>query len=278
MKRILLFLTVNLLIVASVFLLSHLLGLKNQVQPFLIFCFFWGLIFSLVSLIFSKKWTKWMMGVQLITLHGPHKNLVENIHRLSRRAGLTQMPEVGIYQDQTRNAFAVGPSRNDSLLAISSGLLSSLNQDEVEGVLAHEVAHIANGDMVTMELLMGVNNAFVMVTSLAISGLFKKETIFNVILRVCFTIIFTSLATPLVTWFSRDREFRADQEGADLAGKEKMISALTALRLSHSQMTSPSNDTIAHLKSMQISSRDSFFRVFSSHPLLSKRIDLIEHH
>lgn len=291
MKRIILFLAVNILVVATISILMSVLGIGSYMTsaglaygPLLAFCFIWGMVGSLISLLLSKKMAKWMMGVQLITLEGPHRNIVDAVHRLSRRAGLSTMPDVGIYQSETLNAFATGPSRNNSLVAVSSGLLASMDEKEVEGVLAHEIAHIANGDMVTMALVQGVVNAFVMffsrVVAFAISQSMKSSDdrddrpnpFIQMMLVFVLDIIFGLLAAPIVAWFSRYREYRADKGGADLAGKEKMIAALTALSRSYPQLEAAAENGNANFKSMQISSKDSFLRLFSTHPPLTERI------
>ncbi len=294
MKRMFLFFAVNILVVATISILMSVLGIGHYITnagleyfPLLAFCFIWGMVGSLISLLLSKKMAKWMMGVQIITLAGPHQNLVEIVHRISRRAGLTEMPEVGIYQDETINAFATGPSRNNSLVAVSSGLLASMNQIEIEGVLAHEVAHIANGDMVTMALVQGVVNAFVMffsrVVAYAITQGMKNEDddsrpnpFFQMMLVFVLDIFFGLLASPIVAWFSRYREFRADRGGADLAGKDKMIAALTALSRSYPQLQEVKEDKNANFKSMQISSKDGMLRLLSSHPPLADRIQALQ--
>lgn len=294
MKRIILFLAVNILVVGTISILMSALGIGQyvtsaglQYSPLLAFCFVWGMLGSLISLLLSKKMAKWMMGVQIISLAGPHQSLVETVHRISRRAGLTEMPEVGIYQDETINAFATGPSRNNSLVAVSSGLLSNMNQVEVEGVLAHEVAHIANGDMVTMALVQGVVNAFVMffsrVVAFAITQGMKNEDddarpnpFVQMILVFVLDIFFGLLAMPIVAWFSRYREFRADRGAADLAGKEKMIAALKALSRTYPQLLESKENKNSNFKSMQISSKDGMLRLLSSHPSLTDRILALE--
>ena len=295
MKRIFLFLMVNILVVATISLLMSILGIGSyltsaglQYGPLFAFCFLWGMVGSLISLLLSKKMAKWMMGVQIITLEGPHKNIVETVHRLSRRAGLTELPEVGIYQSEVVNAFATGPSRSNSLVAVSSGLLSTMSEQEIEGVLAHEVAHIANGDMVTMALVQGVVNAFVMffsrIVAFAINqALSNKDDrdsrpnpFVQMMLVFVLDIIFGILAAPIVAWFSRLREFRADKGGADLAGKEKMISALTALSRVYPQLENLKEDVSPNFKSMQISTKVISLRLFSTHPPLEERIATLQ--
>lgn len=294
MKRIGLFLIVNILVVATISILMSALGIGRyitsaglQYGPLLAFCLVWGMVGSLISLMLSKMMAKWMMGVQLVTNQGPHKELVDTVHRLARRASLTEMPEVGIYQSETLNAFATGPSRNNSLVAVSSGLLSSMNQAEIEGVLAHEVAHIANGDMVTMALVQGVVNAFVMffsrIVAFAISQAMRNNDdrdsrpnpFVNMMIVFALDIIFGILAAPIVAWFSRYREYRADRGGADLAGKEKMIAALEALSRSYPQLALVKEDVNPNFKSMQISSKDGVMRWFSTHPPLEERISVL---
>lgn len=294
MKRILLFLAVNILVVATISILMSVLGIGHymtsaglQYGPLLAFCFLWGMVGSFISLMLSKMMAKWMMGVQLVTLEGPHRKLVETVHRLSRRAGLTSMPEVGIYQDSVLNAFATGPSRNNSLVAVSSGLLAEMDDNEIEGVLGHEIAHIANGDMVTMALVQGVVNAFVMffsrVVAFAITQAMRNDDrddrpnpFVQMMLVFVLDIIFGILAAPIVAWFSRYREYRADKGGADLAGRDKMIAALHALSRAYPQLEAAKNEVDPNFRSMQITSKDGFMRFFSSHPPLAERIALLE--
>ncbi len=295
MKRFFLFLGVNILVVATISILTSVLGIGRymtaaglQYGSLLAFCFLWGMVGSLISLMLSKMMAKWMMGVQLVSLDGPHANLVQTVHRLSRRAGLTEMPEVGIYQDSIINAFATGPSRNNSLVAVSSGLLATMNDNEIEGVLAHEIAHIANGDMVTMALVQGVVNAFVMFFSRIVAFFIaqamrdnddrneRPNPFVQMMLVFVLDIIFGILAAPIVAWFSRYREFRADHGGADLAGKEKMVSALIALQRAYPQLEVATEQSNQNFKSMQISSKSATMRLFSSHPPLEERIEALK--
>jgi heat shock protein HtpX len=248
------------------------------------FCLIWGIAGSLISLMISKMMAKWFMGVQLVTLDGPHRDIVEKVHRLARRAGLTEMPEVGIFQSEEVNAFATGPSRNNSLVAVSTGLLTRMNDAEVEGVIAHEVAHIANGDMVTMALVQGVVNAFVMfisrVVAFAISQAMRSNDEdeapanpwVNTLIVFALDIIFGILAAPIVAWFSRYREYRADKGGADLAGREKMIAALESLQRAYPQLAESKSETNPNFRSMQITSKSEILKLFSSHPPLELRI------
>ena len=287
MQRIGLFLIVNILVVATLSILMSLLGFANP--PLIVFCSIWGMGGSLISLLISKKMAKWMMGIQLVSLDGPHRSLVETVHRLSRRAGLTEMPEVGIYQSEILNAFASGPTRNNSLVAVSSALLATMSDQELEGVLGHEVAHIANGDMVTMALIQGVVNAFVMIVSRLVAFMLtqamrsndsdrdqRPNPFIQMMMVFVLDIIFGILASPVVAAFSRYREFRADRGGADLAGKDKMIAALIALSRAYPQLEAEKVESNPNFKSMQISGKQAFLGLFSSHPPLEARIKALK--
>lgn len=294
MKRILIFFAVSLLISITISTLMSVLGIGNymanggiQYGTLMAFCLVWGIGGSLIALLISKQLAKWTMGVQIVTLDGPHRDIVEKVHRLSRRAGLTEMPEVGIYQAPDVNAFATGRSRNSSLVAVSTGLLTRMNDAEVEGVLAHEVAHIANGDMVTMALVQGVVNAFVMffarIIAFAISQAMRNEDDdapanpwVTMGITMVLDIILGFLAMPIIAWFSRYREFRADAGGANLAGKEKMIAALESLQRSYPLLAEASAKNEPNFRSMQISSKSGFMALFSTHPPLDVRIDALK--
>jgi heat shock protein HtpX len=296
-KRIILFIAVNILVIAGVSILTSVLGIGHYMTSMglnygalFMFCLVWGSVGSFVSLMLSKFMAKWMMGVQLITLEGPHRDLVETVHRLSRRAGLPEMPEVGIYQSETVNAFATGPSKSNSLVAVSSGLLTQMNDAEIEGVLAHEIAHIANGDMVTMALVQGIVNAFVMFFSRVVAFMIDQamrgdkddsrgegmSPLVHMLVVMLLDIIFGILAAPIVAWFSRYREYKADHGGADLAGKEKMIGALEALKRAYPQLIEAKAESNNQYRSMQISSKDSMFALFSTHPPIDERISALK--
>lgn len=299
-KRILLLLSVNFLIMISLSIIMNVLGLGHlasmgggNLVGLFILCLFWGMGGAFISLMISRWMAKTMMGVQLVTLNGPHKELVEKVHRLARRAGIMDMPEVGIYQSEQLNAFATGPSKNKSLVAVSSGLLSAMNDDEIEGVLAHEIAHIANGDMVTMTLIQGVMNAFVMFLSRLIAHLIDQQMRENdrdsrglglfAYMAVVFILdmIFGLLASIVVAYFSRYREFKADLGGAQLASKDKMLKALQALNRFYPQLATAPDDPErskqeAGFKAMQISSKRSGLMLFSTHPALEDRIDALK--
>src|SRR5687768_14713684 len=232
-KRIFLFLATNLAIVLTLSVVVSLLGLNQgitadglDITALAMFCLFWGMAGSFISLQMSRWIAKRATGVQLIA--GPTGNqeldwLYASVERLARQANLP-MPEVGVYESPEVNAFATGPSKSRSLVAVSSGLLRSMRHEEVEGVLAHEVAHIANGDMVTMTLIQGVVNAFSIFFSRVIANIVRQmvdERISHLVFFVAtivFDIIFSLLGMIVVAWFSRAREFRADEGGATIAG------------------------------------------------------------
>ncbi len=250
-KRITLFLLVNLLVMVTIGVIVSLVfrgpvARMGGYQNLFLFCFIWGMGGAFISLLLSRWMAKMMMGVQVIdpnTSDPEEQRLVETVHRLARSAGLPAMPEVGIYDSPEINAFATGPSRSRALVAVSSGLLAHMRQYDVEGVLGHEIAHIANGDMVTMTLIQGVVNAFAMflarVLAFALSrgssrddnrggNFFMEWILINV-----FQIVFMMLGMIVVNWFSRWREFRADAGGARFAGRDHMLSALRTLKAIH---------------------------------------------
>ncbi len=288
-KRIGLFLLTNILVVATVTIVTSALGLNHYItaaglnySALMGFCLVWGFVGSGISLLLSKFMAKTMMGVQIVDDRGQYGELVRRVHLLSKQAGLTKMPEVGVYQSPEVNAFATGPSKNNSLVAVSTGLLSQMNADEVEGVLAHEVAHIANGDMVTMALVQGVVNAFVMffarVASFALAQAMRgdrdddRPVIPNFLVTMVFEMVFGFLGMFVVTWFSRLREFRADAGAAKVAGKQKMIAALRRLQ----QKTNLVGDDQAAFQTLKISSKKGMMSYLSTHPSLEDRIAALE--
>lgn len=289
-KRITLFLLVNILVIFTISTVTSLLGLRHYItsagldySALLVFCLIWGFSGSLISLGLSRVMAKWMMGVQVIdprTTNHEHATLVNTVHELSRSAGLSKMPEVGIYESQEVNAFATGPTKNRSLVACSTGLLRRMDRNQVRGVLGHEVAHIANGDMVTMTLIQGVVNAFTMflarVISFAISQHVKEESraMTQMLITIGLDIVFSILGSIVVCSFSRAREFRADAGSAKIAGRESMISALKALTNLHSLNTV--EEEHKSLATLKISGGRSWLAVFSTHPPLEERIKRLE--
>jgi len=290
-KRVLLFIVTNLAIVAMLTVVASILGVGTGIGPagldmqaLAVFCLFWGMGGAFISLQISRWMAKRAMGVKLVdgrTGNSQADWLHQTIGRLTRQANLP-MPEVGIYESPEVNAFATGPSKNRSLVAVSSGLLRSMRPDEVEGVLAHEVAHIGNGDMVTMTLLQGVMNAFVMFFARAIAYALTRSgdtrshnsgSYFLVVMVL--QIALGLLAGIVVNWFSRYREFRADHGGATLAGREKMIGALKRLAVNH-ELVDTQHQALA---TMKISGGSRGWAVlFSSHPPLEDRIAALENY
>ncbi|MGZ5280179.1 MAG: protease HtpX [Pseudobdellovibrionaceae bacterium] len=285
-KRIGLFILTNLLVIITISVTANIIfglfgiTLPTGMQGLLVMCALMGFSGSMISLMMSKFMAKHFYGVQIIDpatrdpeMHG----LVEMVHALSRRAGLTVMPEVGIYEAPEINAFATGPSKKNSLVALSTGLFRSMSREEVEGVVGHEVAHIANGDMVTMTLIQGVVNTFVLFLSRILASLIANNSsddergspMVQFGLTMLFDILFAILASILVNYFSRRREFRADAGGAKYAGREKMLAGLRKLQSQYEQIA-PDNGSAATLK---ISNKSSgLMALFSTHPPLEERI------
>lgn len=234
-----------------------------------------------------SRWiAKKMMKVKVLDPDGPlnyqEKAVVEKVHRLSRAAGLTHMPEVGIYQSGEVNAFATGPSKKRSLVAVSSGLLDVMDDDSVEGVIAHEVAHVANGDMVTMTLLQGIVNTFVVffsrVIAIVLSRFVRPELQFIVQFAaiIILQILFSILGSLVISAYSRHREYHADRGGADLAGRDKMVHALRSLQqyVNRAKANDHTDDTA--VQTMKISGNSSMMKLMSTHPDLSDRIARLE--
>ncbi len=245
MKRIVLFLITNLAVMFVLSIVASLLGVDRfltanglNLGALLVFSAIFGFGGSIISLLMSKWMAKRSTGAQVITepRNSAEMWLLNTVERQARAAGIG-MPEVAVYDAPEPNAFATGANKNAALVAVSTGLLRNMSQDEVEAVLGHEVSHIANGDMVTLTLIQGVVNTFVMFLSRVIGyvvdrAVFKTErgTGPGYFITVMVTqILFGILASMIVAWFSRQREFRADAGGAHLAGKRKMIAALQKL-------------------------------------------------
>ena len=289
--RLILFLATNLLVIATISILTSVLGLGSYLtqhgidyKSLAIFCLIWGMSGSLIALFLSKFMAKISMGVVIINPRNATANeryLLEMVTNLSNRAGLTTMPEVGVYPSPELNAFATGYSRNNALVAVSSGLLTNLNQDEVEAVLGHEIAHVANGDMVTMTLVQGVVNAFALflsrIAAYAVSIAFSRDNeksgdisqMTYFILSMVFDVLFTLLGSILVAAFSRWREFRADAGGAKLAGRDKMIRALQRLKMG----ADIEDDRAPGLAALKINHHPTWLELFSTHPPIDKRIE-----
>lgn len=292
-KRIGLFLLTNILVIATISITANLLmaffgvNMNAGMQGLLIMCSVMGFSGALISLMMSKFMAKHFYGVNIIdpgTQRPEEKAILNMVHDLARKAGLSKMPEVGLYEAPEINAFATGPSKNNSLVALSTGLLRAMDRDEVEGVIGHEIAHIANGDMVTMTLIQGIVNTFVLFLSRILASLIASSmrssddnrggnhwVQFG--LTMLFDILFSILASILVNYFSRQREYRADAGGAKFAGRQKMIAGLKKLQRQFNQIE-PDNGAAATLK---ISNRQSgIMALFSTHPDLADRIQRLE--
>lgn len=283
MKRIVLFILTNILVVMTISLLLNLLGVRPYMTAngidmgqLAIFCLVWGMGGSLISLAMSRMSAKWMMSVKVIPrTSSEYAWVVLMVEHLAQKAGLPKMPEVGIYESPEVNAFATGPSKRRSLVAFSTGLLGSMNKNEIEGVAAHEIAHIANGDMVTMTLLQGVVNAFVMffarIIGYVVSQNVREENRHTVQMLVTFVLDMALgiLGMIVVCAFSRHREFRADRGGAQYAGKQDMIGALQ--RLASNTRRYDEQPALAALK---ISG--GVGKLFATHPPLEERIAALQ--
>jgi heat shock protein HtpX len=279
-KRIFLFLVTNIAIVVTLTIILGVLGVQpgGSLEGLAAFSLIWGMGGAFLSLQMSRWIAKRATGIQLIDGRTGRQELdwlYATVERLTRQANLP-MPEVGIYDSPEVNAFATGPSKSRSLVAVSSGLLRSMRSNEVEGVLAHEVAHIANGDMVTMTLLQGVVNAFVIffarVIASALRGDDRGGYRGNYMVVVLLEIVLGILGSMVTAWFSRQREFRADRGGATLAGRQNMLGALRRLMANH-EAVDTSHEALATLK---INGTRGWMMFFSTHPPLEVRIAALE--
>ncbi|WP_220717994.1 protease HtpX [Agarivorans litoreus] len=284
MKRILLFLGTNLAVVLVLGIVMNIvfsaLGISTQsMGGLLIFCAIFGFGGSIISLLISKWMAKRSTGAQVITTPRNQTEawLVDTVARQAKAAGIG-MPEVAIYNAPDMNAFATGAKRDDALVAVSTGLLDNMTRDEVEAVLAHEVSHIANGDMVTLTLIQGVVNTFVMFLARIIANVISSAmsnnnengqgmgTFAYIATVFVLEMVFGILASIIVMWFSRQREYRADEGSAKLVGKDKMINALQ--RLGGSREPEMEGSMMA----FGINGKRSMSELFLSHPPLEKRI------
>jgi len=292
MKRILLFLATNIAVLLVISIVFKLLGFEGLLQSngvdlnlsaVLVWAALIGFSGSIISLLMSKGMAKRAMGVQVIdSPTTPFEQwLITVVERQSQTAGI-KMPEVGIFDSPDPNAFATGWNRNDALVAVSTGLLQQMNRDEVEAVVGHEISHVANGDMVTLTLVQGVVNTFVVFLS-TIIGHVVDRVIFKTeqghgpayfVVSMVSQLLLSILATMVVMWFSRQREFRADQGGADLTSRNKMASALRALQRVHEPRDLPAGEFAAFGISGGMG--DGIKRLFMSHPPLEERIAVLE--
>ena len=277
-SRIALFLLTNFAVLILAGIVMSVAGVNpNQMSGLLIFAAMFGFGGSFISLLLSKFMAKRSTGAVVITepRNQTERWLLATVERQAREAGIG-MPEVAVYDGPEINAFATGANRNKALVAVSTGLLHNMSEDEAEAVLGHEIAHVANGDMVTMALLQGVLNTFVIVLARIVGGFIDSALSGNregggrgfayYIIVFVLEMVFGLFATMISMWFSRHREFRADAGGAHLAGRQKMIAALERLKVNHGQSTLPTQ--IAAFGIAGGAAR----KLFMSHPPLDERI------
>jgi heat shock protein HtpX len=289
MKRIGLFVAVNMAVLVLLGFVLNLVepalaqrGMYMPTSGLLVLAAVFGMGGSFVSLALSKWMAKSMMGVRVIAQpRNPSEAwLVETVRRYAREAGIG-MPEVGVYDSPTVNAFATGMKRDNALVAVSTGLLNSMSREEAEAVLGHEVTHVSNGDMVTLALIQGVLNTFVIVLSRVVGQLVDRVVFRNErgygpgfwIAMIVSEIVFGLIASVIVMWFSRQREFRADAGGASLSGRQNMIRALRRLQSLHEPSPMP-----AQFEAFGISGNvgSGLRRLFMSHPPIEERIRALE--
>ncbi|NMH64280.1 protease HtpX [Shewanella salipaludis] len=281
MKRILLLVGTNLAVLLVASIVMSLLGVNtSSMTGLLVFAAIFGFGGAFISLAISKWMAKKTMGCEVIT--SPRDNterwLLDTVARQAKQSGI-KMPEVAVYQSPEMNAFATGPSKDNALVAVSTGLLYGMSQDEIEGVLAHEVSHVANGDMVTLTLIQGVVNTFVIFAARVVAGIINNFVASNdeegeglgmfAYMAVVFVLdmLLGILASIIVAYFSRVREFKADAGAARLAGKNKMIAALERLRQGPESGAMP-----AQMAAFGINGKRSMAEMLMSHPPLEKRI------
>ena len=290
--RILLFLATNLAIIVLASITFRLLGSESilaangvdlDLGALLVFCALFGFGGAFVSLALSKRLAKWSTKAQIIERpsNADERWLLETVGALASKAGIG-MPEVAIFPAQEPNAFATGANRNKALVAVSAGLLNGMNRGEVEAVLGHEIGHVANGDMVTLTLIQGVVNTFVMFLARIIGFFVDRVVLRNErglgigywIATIVAEIVLAILASAIVMWFSRRREFRADEAGARLAGRSKMIAALERLKRGQ-EMPNTMPDTMVAF-GISSGARRGLRAMFASHPPLDARINALK--
>jgi heat shock protein HtpX len=289
MKRIFLFIVTNLavlaLLSAVVFVIESVFGVRlpqNGLGGLLFFAALCGFGGALISLALSKWTAKHMLGVRVIGAPQSEAErwLIDTVQRLAARANIG-MPEVGVFDAEEMNAFATGARRNASLVAVSTGLLRGMSRPQAEAVLGHEVTHVANGDMVTLALLQGVLNTFVIFLARIIGGLVDRAIFRNdrdesgigfFLTTMAAQVVLGILASIIVSWYSRQREFRADRGGADLAGTGSMIGALEALKRSHGEPMPPQMQAFG----INTGGGSGFMRLFMTHPPLEERIAALQ--
>ncbi len=289
MKRILLFLSTNIAVMAVITIISRIFGLDNYLNEYgidykalAIYSFIWGSAGSIIALFMSKSAAKRTMGVSIIE-HPSNETemwLVETVRRQAKLAGIG-MPEVGIFESETPNAFATGANRNNALVAMSTGLLNQMTREEAEAVMGHEISHVANGDMITMTLIQGILNAFVLFFSRIIGFVMSSSSkgrshstsrAGSFIGTMVAQFVLGFLAALIIKWFSRYREFRADEGGANLSSTTNMINALKAL-----QRVSQPQPLKGQFVGFGVSGvKSTVAKLFSTHPPLEDRIKALE--
>lgn len=290
--RIMLFLLTNIAVLVVASIVLSVLGVERYISgsglnltSLLIFCAVFGFTGSIISLLLSKKMAKWGSKAQTIEQPSNHKEqwLLTTVQELANEAGI-KMPEVAVFPAHEANAFATGWNKNDALVAVSSGMLDRYPPDEIRAVMAHEIGHVANGDMVTLTLIQGVVNTFVMffarIAGYAVDQFLRRDDEGEgsvgwgyYIATMVFEILFGILASMIVMWFSRYREFRADEAGARLAGKGAMIAALARIQSEHEVSHMP--DTMVAF-GIRRGRKSSFGELFSSHPPINDRIAALQ--
>jgi len=284
MKRIFLLIVTNFAVLAVLSVTMQLLGVDRMLvqgsglnlNALLVMAAIFGFGGAFISLLISKWMARMATGARVIEVPSnmTERWLVDTVKRQAERAGIG-MPEVAVYDSPEINAFATGWNRNNALVAVSTGLLNNMTQDEAEAVLGHEMSHVANGDMVTLTLIQGVVNTFVIFLSRVVGFVVDRVLLKNergqgvgfFVATFVAQIVLGVLASMIVAWFSRQREFRADAGGADLAGRNKMIAALERLKMNHEQSQLP-----AQMSAFGISGGGGFMRLLMSHPPLDQRI------
>jgi heat shock protein HtpX len=288
LKRIALFVLTNLAVLVVLSITARLLGIDRfltanglDMGALLLFAAVFGFGGALISLAMSKWMAKMATRARVIEMpaNAAEQWLVDTVRRQAQMAGIG-MPEVAVYDAPEVNAFATGANRNRALVAVSTGLLQSMSRDEAEAVLAHEVTHVANGDMITLTLIQGVVNTFVIFFARVIGNLVDRVVFRNengpgvayFVTSIAAELVLGILATIIVMWFSRQREFRADAGGAQLAGRDKMVASLQRLKAVYEPSTLPET-----VKAFGISGATSrgFKRLFLSHPPLDERIEAL---
>lgn len=294
MMRIGLFLLTNLAVLVVAGIILSLLGIGSYrssgglvLSNLLVFCFIFGMVGSMISLFLSKWMAKKTTGTQIIETprNQAEQWLLQEVAQLSQKAGI-KMPEVGIFPSYQSNAFATGWNKNAALVAVSSGLLERMSADEVRAVLAHEIGHVANGDMVTLALIQGVVNTFVMFFA-RVAGDYIDRAFFGreagdppgigyFVITIVLDIVFGILASTIVMWFSRQREYRADEAGAQLAGKQAMINALLRLQAESEMPDQMPKEMQAFAIAEGQHKGFSLAALFHTHPSIEQRVAALQ--